>query len=104
MAAGAEWPDKLEGMRLQKVSGRASGSGGHNYASRLKVCCPNPDHVRCSKSRSTKLMVNELGPKAVLCFLGSWCEHFHLDEAEHCQFMPSLEQQREYKVRRIPPD
>ena len=99
---GAEWPEELEGMRLHRIAGRAS-SGGHKYAARLKVCCPNPDHVNCSKSRSTQLMVAELGPRAVLCCLGSWLEHFGLDEAEHRRFMPSLEDQRDYKARRLQP-
>ena len=101
VAAEAEWPDHLEDMRLHTISGRASGSGGHNYAVRLKVCCPNPDHVNCSKSRSTKLMVGELGPNAVLCFLGSWAEHFALSEEEHRKFVPSLEDQRDYKARKL---
>jgi len=101
---GGEWPENLEGMlRLHRIAGRASGSGGHNYATRLKVCCPNPDHVGCSKSRSTQLMVAELGPKAALCFLGSWLEHFALDVDEHRRFMPSLDDQRDYRARRLQP-
>ena len=61
LPAEPHWPEELDGVPLQRVAGRLDSSGRHNYESRLRVVCPA--HLGCSKSRSTALMVRELGPK-----------------------------------------
>ena len=102
LPAEGDWPEQIEGMRVQRIAGRSSDIGGHNYAVRLKIHCPNPGHLHCSKSRSTKLNIAELGPNAVCIFLGAWAENFALSEDEHGRFAPTLAEQRSYKARKLP--
>ena len=97
VAHDVEWPAELDGQRLIKVAGRAGGS--HSYAARLKVCCPNADHLHCAKSRSVKMQTSELGAKAPLYFLGAWMEASDKSEADHQAHVPSLADQEEYKAR-----
>ena len=64
----AAWPEILEGVRLLKRKGKHD--SGWSYFDRLAVSCPNPEHVRCSRSRSIALQMDVLGRNAPLCFLG----------------------------------
>ncbi len=61
-----DWPDVLEGVKLKRVAGRCDGTW--SYHARLAVVCPNPEHRRCSKSRSTELMVGTFGVDAPIFF------------------------------------
>ena len=57
-ADGAAWPEILEGVCLLKRKGKCD--SGWSYSDRLAVSCPNPEHVRCSRSRSVALQVDVL--------------------------------------------
>ena len=70
-ADGAAWPEILEGVRLLKRKGKHD--SGWSYFDRLAVSCPNPEHVRCSRSRSVALQMDVLGRNAPLCFWVSGC-------------------------------
>ena len=67
-ADGAAWPEILLGVRLLKGNGKHD--SGWSYFDRLAVSCPNPEHVRCSRSRSVALQMDVHGRNALLCF---WC-------------------------------
>ena len=91
----AAWPEILEGVRLLKRKGKHD--SGWSYFDRLAVSCPNPDHVRCSRSRSVALQMDVLGRNAPLCFLGVWLQVAWLTEAEHRACMPDIGSMRLYK-------
>lgn len=97
MPANAEvlWPPVLEGARVTKVSGRHR--DGYSYYDRLQVTCTNPEHKRCRKTRSTVLSASELGPKAALCYLGTWLRASHLPEGEHRKYEPPMADMRAYR-------
>ena len=85
-------PEELCGQKLRFISGRSDGRW--TYRDRLSVKCPNEAHVGCSKSRSTTMLVNELGPTAPLLFLAAWLRKAHLPQAEHRRFEPSRAEMR----------
>ena len=91
-----EWPATLEGMPLRKISGRR---GAHAYFGRLGIACPCPKHDGCLVTRSTQLLLAELGREAPLAFLGCWAENFH--QPDHKRWKPTLAEMREYKSRRL---
>ena len=91
-----EWPDRLEGLPLRKIAGRV---GDHAYFGRLGLGCPCEDHLGCKRTRSTQMLVAELGREAPLAFLGCWAENF--DQPNHKQWTPTLAQMRDYKARRL---
>ena len=89
------WPEVLEGVRVHVVKGRHQ--GGYSYYDRLQVTCPNPQHSRCQKSRSTLKQVNQVGPRAAVGYLGAWLLRAHdLSEAEHRRYDPSMDDVRAY--------
>ena len=63
-----DWPARLEGMPLRKSSGRRGGD--HAFFGRLCLPCPCPEHEGCQVTRSTQMLVAELGREAPLAFLG----------------------------------
>ena len=91
-----DWPAELEGVRLLKLSGRDE--LGARYHGRLKVVCPVHGHS-CHKSRSVKLLQNELGDRAALYFLGVWLQKaLDMDEHHHFRFQPRLPDMQAYKA------
>jgi len=93
-----DWPDRLEGMPLRKIAGRV---GVHGYFGRLGLACPctGPEHEGCSRTRSTQLLVAELGREAPLVYLGCWAFNFH--QPDHKRWKPTLAEMREYKATRL---
>ena len=98
--AGDGWPDEVEGVQLIKMAGRDE--RGHRHHGRLKVVCP-VHGSSCSKSRSVKMLTDELGNRAALYFLGDWLQAaFDKDEEDHCSFKPSLADMQAYKASHDP--
>lgn len=92
-AAGAlQHPPEIGGMLACVVQGRYE--GGYSYHRRLKLRCRNPRHENCSKTRSTKLLVEELGPRAAVLFLTAWQAASHLPEKAHKAYTPSMAEMR----------
>ena len=97
--AADDWPTTWHGKPLRVIAGRRSAERVC-FFSRLEIDCPNRLHVECRKSRSTELLKDPLGHRAPLCFLGVWAEHANrLTGEEHRKFVPTLEQQRDYRLR-----
>ena len=94
-ADGAAWPEISEGVRLLKRKGKHD--SGWSYVDHLAVSCPNPEHVRCSRSRSVALQMDVLGRNEPFCFLGVWLQSAWLTEAEHRAYMPDIGRMRLYK-------
>ena len=92
-----DWPARLEGMPLRKISGRRGGD--HAFFGRLGLACPCPEHESCQVTRSTQMLVAELGREAPLAFLGCWAENWN--QVNHKQWKPNLSEMRSYKARRL---
>ena len=65
-----EWPTHLDGVRLTVESENVDPA--HHYHARLKIRCNNPEHLLCTKSRSTALQTEVFGINAPLYYLGAW--------------------------------
>ena len=63
---------------------------------RLRVSCDNPTHENCAKSRSIKLLTNELGPRAAEAYLGCWLLDSHMPVGRHRRHQPTLADMRSY--------
>ena len=86
-------------MGLKSLAGRVA--PGHNFHPRLELKCTI--HDNCKKSRSVELMTDTLGSCAPLCYLGAWAEKAaSLTHAEHVKYRPTLAEQRDYKLRKLP--
>lgn len=96
--AGAEvaetWPTEILGQRVQHVKGRDDTRW--HYHNRLRVCCDNPGHHGCAKSRSTVLGVPEFGPQAPIIYLGAWLARSDMPRAQHRKYRPDAEAMRAF--------
>lgn len=91
-----EWPHILEGCKLYTVAGRTGDRSYHPRLGTKCTCCGT------TKTRSTQLKVEELGPKAALAFLGSWLQKAGtMPPAQHKLHAPSMADMREYKARHL---
>ena len=89
-----EWPAYLDGVRLTVEEENIDPH--YHYFCRLKVRCSNPEHLNCTKSRSTKLQTEVFGSKAALHYLGAWLAASDMPEADHKGHKPTVAQIREY--------
>lgn len=94
IAEMAEIPGAILGVPVAIVQGKRS--GGWSYHRRLKVCCPNPAHPGCTKSRSLELLRDSFGPGAAACYLGAWLAKQDLPAAEHRAYRPTPEAMRAF--------
>jgi len=85
----------LEGVRLLKRKDKHD--SGWSYFDRLAVSCPNPEHVRCSRSRSVVLQMDVVGRNAPPFFLGVWLQAAWLTEVEHRAYMLDIGSMRLYQ-------
>ena len=89
-----DWPTELEGVKVTKIAGRAGTKFNHT---RLAVTCPC---CHTTRSRSTAVLVGELGDNAVLAFLGAWLKARHSQTPEeHAAHKPGVVEQRAYRDR-----
>ena len=85
--AAVDWPARILGQTVSVIKGRHV--GGYSYYDRLAVQCCNPEHVGCSRSRSTALLVAEFGPKACEYWLGAWLSSSHVAQGVHRGLEPT---------------
>lgn len=83
-----DFPLFVRGLPLHRVGGRSDERW--RYHNRLRVDCPA--HDSCSRSRSTQLLVDQLGDLAAVWYLSVWLDHAHLDADSHRRFKPTMEQ------------
>ena len=89
-----EWPANLDGARLTVEAEHIDPA--HHYYARLKVRCANPEHLNCTKSRSTNLQTEVFGSKAALYYLGAWLAASDMSEADHKGHRPTVAETRSY--------
>ena len=89
-----EWPTHLDGVRLTVESENVDPA--HHYHARLKIRCNNPEHLLCTKSRSTALQTEVFGINAPLYYLGAWLAASDMREADHKRHKPTVAAIRAY--------
>lgn len=87
-------PDQILGQAVVVVQGRHDARW--SYSDRLTIRCRNPDHGRCTKSRSLALDRDVFGPRAAEGYLGAWLLRSDLPAAEHSKHKPSRADIRAY--------
>ena len=94
VACSDQWPSEVGGISLRRISGRTGGT--NNFNTRLGVDCP----CCIMKSRSTILLIGELGEMAPVIYLGAWLQA--MGSPNHRDHKPSMADMLAFKSLHFP--